>query len=105
MAEECKACRGKGHVAGYTDAGGAMRAVLENCDTCGGRGWIEPDYDAEMALPAGKTCGDCAYCDRCCAMFGHKPTDTKCDFWPSRYREANRPASAQAPSGSEGEGQ
>lgn len=48
---------------------------------------IEPDYAAEMKLPPGKTCGDCVHCKRCCAMFGHTPTDTYCDFWPSRYRE------------------
>lgn len=50
----------------------------------------EPDYQAEMQLPAGKTCGDCVHCSRCCAMFGHVPEDTYCDWWPSRYREAVR---------------
>lgn len=25
----------------------------------------EPDYDAEMRLPPGKTCNDCAYSQRC----------------------------------------
>jgi hypothetical protein len=48
---------------------------------------IEPDYDAEMALPPGKTCGDCVHCRRCCAIFGHVPSDTRCDWWPSRYRQ------------------
>lgn len=47
----------------------------------------EPDYRAEMQLPGGKTCGDCVHCERCCAIFGHAPTDTSCDWWPSRYRE------------------
>lgn len=47
----------------------------------------EPDYDAEMMLPPGKTCGDCIFCRHCCAIYGHVPADTKCDFWPSRYKE------------------
>jgi hypothetical protein len=46
----------------------------------------EIDYDAAMRLPAGKTCGDCAHVRRCCAMFGHTPADTSCDFYPSRFR-------------------
>jgi hypothetical protein len=45
----------------------------------------EPDYRAEMRLPEGKTCGDCVHCSRCCAIFGHVPEDTSCDWWPSRY--------------------
>lgn len=48
---------------------------------------VEPNYDAEMKLPAGKTCGDCANCRHCTGMYGIKPTDTSCDFWPGRYRE------------------
>ena len=47
----------------------------------------EIDYRAEMALPAGKTCGDCVHTRRCVSMFGHTPADTSCDFHPSRYRE------------------
>lgn len=52
---------------------------------------IEPDYDAEMRLPPGKTCGDCAHCKRCCAMFGRVPEDTSCDWWPSRFRAVKSP--------------
>lgn len=40
-----------------------------------------------MDLPTGKTCGDCAHAHRCCAMFGHTPADTYCDFFPRRFRE------------------
>lgn len=36
----CGHCKGKGHVAGYTDQGGAMRAVLEECDRCKGHGEV-----------------------------------------------------------------
>ena len=46
----------------------------------------EPDYDAEMKLPEGKTCGDCVHCKRCCSMFGHVPSDASCDWWPSRFQ-------------------
>ncbi|MEZ2746347.1 hypothetical protein ACBQ16_14215 [Halopseudomonas bauzanensis] len=41
----------------------------------------------DMNLPEGKTCGDCAHCRRCCAMFGHIPADESCDWSPSRFRE------------------
>jgi len=40
-----------------------------------------------MALPTGKTCGDCVHVRRCCGMFGHTPTDTYCDWFPRRFRE------------------
>ena len=36
----CGACGGKGHRAGYTDHGGAMRAVLEDCECCNGSGEV-----------------------------------------------------------------
>ncbi len=47
----------------------------------------ETDYQAEMRLPEGKTCGDCVHTSRCVALFGHTGVDTSCDFHPSRYRE------------------
>ncbi len=37
-------------------------------------------------LPDGLTCGDCQHIRRCMAMFGHEPTDTYCDWAPSRFR-------------------
>ena len=40
-----------------------------------------------MALPVGKTCGDCVHREHCFAMYAHKPTDTYCDFFPRRFRE------------------
>ena len=39
----------------------------------------------DMDLPEGKTCADCAHCQRCCAMFGHIPGDEACDWSPSRF--------------------
>jgi hypothetical protein len=41
--------------------------------------------EKSMALPIGKTCADCAHVRRC-TMFGFaRPTDTTCDFAPSRF--------------------
>lgn len=47
---------------------------------------IEPDYDAEMKLPDGKSCDDCIHSKRCFSL-GFSVTQRKsCDFWPSRFR-------------------
>jgi hypothetical protein len=43
--------------------------------------------DADMVLPAGKTCADCAHFRRCNAMFGHIAADEVCDWAPSRFRQ------------------
>lgn len=40
-----------------------------------------------MELPTGKTCGHCVHERRCCAMFGHTPEDTYCDWFPRRFRD------------------
>jgi len=46
----------------------------------------EPDYRAEMRLPAGKTCADCRNGEHCNALFGAvRRRFTSCDFWPSRF--------------------
>ena len=46
----------------------------------------EPDYEAGMRLPDGKTCGDCAHIRRC-SSFGFSSAEAvSCDFHPSRYR-------------------
>lgn len=42
----------------------------------------------DMDLPEGKTCGDCAHCQRRTTMFGHIATDECCDWSPSRFRAA-----------------
>ena len=48
----------------------------------------EPDYDAEMKLAEGKTCGDCFHIKRCLGLgYTSAETNTSCDFWPSRFRE------------------
>jgi len=41
----------------------------------------EPD----MQLPAGRTCSDCAHFARCAGLFQCKPTNTTCDWSPSRF--------------------
>ena len=38
-----------------------------------------------MALPSGATCADCAHMKRCVGIFGVKPTNTSCDFFPRRF--------------------
>lgn len=45
-----------------------------------------------MNLPAGKTCADCAHCRRCCSIYGHIPADEVCDWYPSRFVQAQAPA-------------
>ena len=52
----------------------------------------EPDYDAEMRLPAGVTCDDCAHAKRCFGLGFSAPGRASCDFWPSRYRAPVRSA-------------
>lgn len=47
----------------------------------------EPDYDAEMRLPAGKTCDDCPSTRRCNLLGYTSPGSTSCDFWPTRFYE------------------
>lgn len=45
-----------------------------------------------MALPAGKTCGDCMHECRCCLIFGHQPSGTYCDWFPRRFHARAKPA-------------
>lgn len=45
----------------------------------------EPNYDAEMKLPDGATCSDCAHAPRCTGFGFTTPDRTSCDFWPSRF--------------------
>lgn len=40
-----------------------------------------------MALPDGKTCGDCVRVDYCTAIWGDKPTSTVCGYFPRRFSE------------------
>jgi hypothetical protein len=47
----------------------------------------EPDYAAEMQLPAGKTCDHCVHSRRCFAFGFSKSGNSSCDFWPTRFRE------------------
>lgn len=45
-----------------------------------------------MALPSGKTCGDCMHIRHCTAFYAHSPADTYCDFFPRRFAAAPPPA-------------
>lgn len=46
---------------------------------------VKTIIEDELALPKGKTCSDCVYCRKCCAMFGAKPDNVTCDFYPVRF--------------------
>lgn len=46
--------------------------------------------DTCMELPDGKACSDCAHCRKCCAMFGHRPSDTFCDWFPRRFVDKDK---------------
>jgi hypothetical protein len=39
-------------------------------------------------LPEGATCAGCIHLRRCVAIFGAKPENTWCDFFPRRYSAA-----------------
>ena len=43
--------------------------------------------ELEMLLPPGRTCADCANEPRCSSLFEVVPTNTWCDFAPSRFRQ------------------
>lgn len=40
---------------------------------------------ATMALPAGRTCGDCVHFKRCEWLISCKPERTSCDWYPVRF--------------------
>lgn len=48
-----------------------------------------PHVEQDMALPDGKTCGDCWHFKRCNSIFGHIAADEVCDWVPSRFHPAN----------------
>lgn len=41
-----------------------------------------------MQLPEGQTCSDCVHVRRCTTLFGAKPDNTTCDFFPRRFAAA-----------------
>lgn len=49
--------------------------------------WHEYGVADDMKLPTGKTCGDCDNLKRCAGLFSCPPTNTYCDWSPSRFRE------------------
>lgn len=54
--------------------------------TCPGRG--KRTVFASMDLPPGESCSTCVHVDRCTRMFGAKPGNTACDFYPVRFQKA-----------------
>ena len=38
-----------------------------------------------MILPEGESCGTCVHLKRCVLIFGHKPEDTYCDWFPRKF--------------------
>lgn len=62
---------------------------MSNAQISGATRRGEPDYSAEMRLPAGKTCADCLNGPICDGLFGAvKRGFASCDFWPSRFSPA-----------------
>jgi hypothetical protein len=57
---------------------GKLRAccALEECST-----------ETCMALPDGKTCGDCARIGYCTAIWGQKTDCSVCGYFPRRFAE------------------
>jgi hypothetical protein len=43
------------------------------------------EHKDDMQLPAGRTCGDCASFNTCKVLFGRAPSNTRCDWAPSRF--------------------
>lgn len=46
----------------------------------------EAAASGSMNLPLGKTCGDCKSFGRCKWLLSREPTETACDWAPSRFR-------------------
>ena len=53
-------------------------------------GHFERGQTSKSDLPLGKACGDCAHCERCCALFARIPADQVCDWDPSRFMDKNQ---------------
>ncbi|QDP58324.1 MAG: hypothetical protein Unbinned664contig1000_5 [Prokaryotic dsDNA virus sp.] len=47
----------------------------------------DPSDPDKMRLPSGVSCGDCANHGWCKKLFGCKPTNTRCDWSPSRLSQ------------------
>lgn len=50
---------------------------------------------ADMTIPHGLTCSDCARCRRCTLAFGHIPQDRVCDWSPNRFRQSTNQMEAE----------
>lgn len=47
-----------------------------------------------MTLPAGESCATCVHVWRCTTIFGSKPEDTSCQFFPRRFHKDRAAQSA-----------
>lgn len=78
----------------------ALRAVKGRPGCCVDRVYEDHGFqfsrgcgdDTCMTLPEGMTCGACVHENRCVAIFGAKPENTTCGFFPRRFRKAPAPA-------------
>ena len=57
-----------------------------------------------MELPEGMTCGHCIHIRRCMLIFGHKPEDTACDWFPRKFVLDDKPKLICAACGNPAEG-
>ena len=52
----------------------------------------DPADPDQMDLPVGYTCGDCIHIQKCKTIYGRIETDSRCDWWPSKFKPAKQPA-------------
>ncbi len=50
-----------------------------------------------MNLPQGESCASCVHEWRCTSMFGAKPENTWCEFFPRRFEKTPRPTVRRGP--------
>lgn len=71
--------------------GGDFQAFLRTIVSCRKIGIAPPvveQPEPSADLPEGKTCADCAHWGRTCHwLLSREPTETTCDWAPSKFRE------------------
>ena len=60
--------------------------------SCGNCDHLHNCHHQCMELPNGMTCAACVHLRRCAAVFGAKPENTHCDFYPIRFKLLDDPA-------------
>lgn len=61
--------------------------VPGSLSTCSGLSNCREVASDDMRLPVGKTCADCRHFKHCAWLIGCEPTNTNCDWSPSRFVE------------------